>query len=107
VRVVDIKNGQVDVKDLHRTSRLIGQLYKRSTLKPGDLLLSIRGQVGKLSIVPNCLENANITQDTARLAPIESCSVEFLYGYLASNSIQQLISRNIKGMAVKGIIMLN
>lgn len=103
VRVVDIKNGQVDVKDMHRTSRPIGQLYKRSTLKPGDLLLSIRGQVGKLAIVPNCLENANITQDTARLAPIESCSVEFLYGCLTSNSMQQLISRNIKGMAVKGI----
>jgi type I restriction enzyme S subunit len=42
--------------------------YKRSKLERGDLLMSIRGHVGRFAEVPGALAGGNITQDSARLA---------------------------------------
>ena len=72
IRVTDIQDGQVVTALIRRTTREIDQAYKRSKLKAGDLLLSIRGHVGRMAIVPACLDGANITQDTARLATVET-----------------------------------
>ena len=104
VRVVDIRNGKIDVENVRRTSDAIDKQYKRSRLLPEDLLLTIRGQVGRLAIVPQQLSGANITQDTARLAPIKSkCNVYFLYGYFLMPSVQKLMQSLTRGVAVTGI----
>jgi type I restriction enzyme S subunit len=56
VRVLDIQDGTVLTHNIRKTTAEIDQLYKRSRLKAGDLLLSIRGQVGRLGIVPRLLD---------------------------------------------------
>ena len=66
VRVVDIQDGAIRTDEIRRTSQRIAGAYKRSTLAAGDLVMSIRGHVGRLAIVPRALEGANITQDSAR-----------------------------------------
>src|SRR5918994_939548 len=48
VKVKDIKAGKILVDALHRTSPAIAAKYKRSSLRPGDLLLSIRGTYGRV-----------------------------------------------------------
>jgi len=103
IRVVDIADGSVVAAQVRRTSHSIDKAYRRSTLKAGDLLLSIRGEIGRLGIVPSDLDGANITQDTARLAPIADLEPAYLMGCLASRPIQRLIAQWIKGSAVKGI----
>jgi type I restriction enzyme, S subunit len=81
VRVTDIQGGEVLVGQLRRTTSAIAADYKRSTLKAGDLLISIRGHVGRMAIAPPECEGANITQDTARLALV---GANPLYGPLRS-----------------------
>jgi len=103
VRVVDMKEGQINSAGLRRTTRAIADSYKRSSLKPGDLLLSIRGQVGRLAIVPKNLDGANITQDTARLATTEKINVLYLMGCLDSAEMQEYMRNLIKGAAIQGI----
>jgi type I restriction enzyme S subunit len=103
VRVVDMKNGTVDVSAVRRTSKKIAQQYARSTLKVGDVLLSIRGHVGRLAITPHELEGANITQDTARLATGELLTKEYLLTMLESQQIQNWMKRRTKGAGVQGI----
>jgi type I restriction enzyme S subunit len=77
--------------------------FRRSRLKKGDLLLSIRGHVGRLAIVPAELDSANITQDTARLSPLPRLETEYLMGCLASSGMQELMARQTKGGTVQGI----
>ena len=67
VKVKDIENRSIDIPGLLLTSPTIDREYRRSRLKEGDVLFTIRGTVGRVAIVPAELENANITQDTARI----------------------------------------
>lgn len=102
IRVVDIAAGKILEDRLRKTSSEIAHQYRRSTLREDDLLISIRGHVGRMAKVPVSLVGANITQDTARLA-VKGVSVDFMMYCLMSNSMQQYMARFIRGAAVKGI----
>ena len=103
VKVKDMQNGIIDESDLLLTSPEIDTQYQRSKLCKGDLLISIRGSVGRMAIVPESLEGANITQDTARLTIDESYNSVYVRGVLESAPLQIEMERNIRGVAVKGI----
>jgi type I restriction enzyme S subunit len=103
VKVKDIKNGRVVEAELLLTSPDIDQQYKRSRLRAGDLLLTIRGTPGRLAVVPASLENANITQDTARIAVLAYHSSAYVRRALESPGLQGQIEHNTVGQAVKGI----
>lgn len=103
VRVVDMQNGTVRVNEVRRTTAAIARQYTRSSLKAGDILLSIRGHVGRVAIVPAELEGANITQDTARLAVNGACNAQYLYWFLQTADVQHWMRKHMKGVAVKGI----
>ena len=103
VKVKDMKDGLIDQSDLLLTSPEIDNSYKRSRLQAGDLLISIRGSVGRMAEVPENLENANITQDTARLTIKREYNKVFIRGVLESQPLQHDMEKNIRGVAVKGI----
>ena len=103
VKVKDMQNGIIDESDLLLTSPEIDAQYQRSKLCKGDLLISIRGSVGRMAIVPESLEGANITQDTARLTIDETYNPVYVRGVLESAPLQTEMERNIRGVAVKGI----
>ena len=103
VKVKDMQNGIIDESDLLLTSPEIDAQYQRSKLYKGDLLISIRGSVGRMAIVPESLEGANITQDTARLTIDETYNPVYVRGVLESAPLQTEMERNIRGVAVKGI----
>ena len=102
VRVVDIKNEQVLTDQLRRTTQEIASQYKRSQLIAGDLLMSIRGHVGRMAIVPATGAGANITQDTARLA-LFAADPAYVMQCISTPGMQQHMARRTKGVAVKGI----
>lgn len=102
VKVKDMKSGRISRDELLCTSSAIDQEYRRSRLKSGDVLLSIRGTVGRVCIVPPELDNANITQDTARIAVPPSIA-RYVAHYLTSPSAQRFIESETVGLAVRGI----
>lgn len=102
VRVVDMREGGIELSSIRRTSPAISNAYRRSLLKPGDLLMSIRGHVGRLAIVPAELDGANITQDTARLA-IAGAEPVFVRECLRTEALQRWMAKHTKGVAVRGI----
>lgn len=103
IKVKDIEQGSVRTSGLLQTSPDIDAKYKRSRLIGGDILLSIRGTVGRLGVVPDELTGANITQDTARIriSCPETCA--YVYQALQSSDLQTQIRDHIVGQAVKGI----
>ena len=102
VRVVDMKNGGIEISGIRKTTEAISNSFRRSLLKPGDLLMSIRGHVGRFAVVPHELDGANITQDTARLAVVGASSV-FVRECLRTIGFQRWMAKHTKGVAVRGI----
>ena len=102
VRVVDMKNGGIELSGIRKTTEAISNSFRRSLLKTGDLLMSIRGHVGRFAVVPPELDGANITQDTARLAIVGASSV-FVRECLRTEGFQRWMAKHTKGVAVRGI----
>ncbi|WP_306642375.1 restriction endonuclease subunit S [Sanyastnella coralliicola] len=103
IKVVDVRNGEIIKESVCHTTIEISDKYKRSTLKAGDILFSIRGHVGRTCMVPPMFLGANITQDTARLACNETINPYFLNQLLQNIHFSRNYQKFIKGAAVKGI----
>ncbi|CAN7485301.1 hypothetical protein [Rhizobacter sp. LjRoot28] len=103
VRVADFPNDRLDLSGIRRTSASMDAEFKRSRLRTNDLLLSIRGTVGRLVKIPPELDAANITQDSARLSIQPAMNGSFVLWYLRSDLAQSRMRRAIKGVAVRGI----
>jgi type I restriction enzyme S subunit len=78
VRPTEIVRDEIQVGQLRRTSNAIANKYQRATLRPGDLVFTIVGSIGKAGLVPPELAGANITQSSSRIRPKPSV-VEPLY----------------------------
>lgn len=102
VRVTDMKNGGIELSGIRRTTEAMSNSFRRSLLKTADLLMSIRGHVGRFAAVPPELDGANITQDTARLA-IVGASPVFVRECLRAEGFQRWMAKHTKGVAVRGI----
>jgi type I restriction enzyme S subunit len=102
IKVKDIKDGRISEGELLLTDPRIDKEYRRSRVKEGDLLFSIRGTVGRTALVPPSLEGANITQDTARIA-ITGANAKFVAHYLRMPLALKFIELHTLGQAVRGI----
>ena len=103
IKVKDIDGGRIVQDSLLLTDRRIDRQYRRSRLRPGDLVITIRGTSGRLAAVPPELDGANITQDTARVRLRDEHSAHFCFYCLQSESAQAQIALHTVGQAVKGI----
>ena len=103
VKVRDYPDGHIHEGDLLLTTPEIEAPFKRSRLKSGDLLISIRGTVGRMAEVPSSLDGANITQDTARLSIAPAHNRSYVRAVLESRFVERQIRSRITGLAVKGI----
>jgi type I restriction enzyme S subunit len=102
VRPSEIKNSQIDLIRLKKTSTEIADKYSKSELKAGDLLLTIVGTIGETAVVPPALEGGNITQYSARIrVEPDLASPTFVYYFLKSQHAKRQIERDRLGVAVE------
>jgi hypothetical protein len=103
VAVKDYPQGEVAVNELQRTTPELDREFARSRLRPADLLLSIRGTVGRVATVPADLPEANISRDTARIALKPDVNIGYVRALLESSFVQRQIRVRTVGLAVQGI----
>ncbi|MCT7613109.1 restriction endonuclease subunit S [Aliarcobacter butzleri] len=104
IRGKDYSSGKVNLTGLYHVSEEIDRPYSRSKVKENDILLTIVGYVGQTAIVPKELENANITQTTARISVNhEIANYQFVDYFLNSNLGQKNLKRYEKGSAQAGL----
>lgn len=102
IKSTDVR-GNIDPSSLSRTSREIADRYRRSVVRPGDIVFSLRGNIGELSIVPPGLPEANLTQGTARISVNGRALNEYVAFALREPSLQRKISRLGKGSTFQEI----
>ena len=105
IRTGDIVDGEIDVSALRHTDPAIASRFTRSTVRAGEIVMSIRATVGTTAVVPACLDGANLTQGTARVAPGENVNGVYLLQYLRMPSTQAWIQRQVKGATFREITL--
>lgn len=105
IRTGDIVNGQVMSASLRHTDPAIAARFERSSVRAGDIVMSIRATVGTTAVVPPDLDGANLTQGTARIAPSERALGGYLLEFLRSPAAQRWIERQIKGATFREITL--
>lgn len=95
--------GDIEPSSLRRTSYEIHQKYRRSAVHPGDIVFSLRGNIGESAIVPRELEEANLTQGTARISVANGYENRYYYYQLQSEALLNRINVLSKGSTFKEI----
>jgi type I restriction enzyme S subunit len=72
-------NGPIKLDTLERTSDEIAKKYIRSEVTPGDIIFSLRGNIGISQILPESIKVANLTQGTARISVSNNYANYFVY----------------------------
>lgn len=103
LKVMSYPKNRIDFNKIRHTTEEIENNYKRARLATGDIVLSIRGTVGRVIIIPDRLNHANITQDSARISLQPGVSNKYVLYSLLSPILQDVMKRVSKGVAVKGI----
>lgn len=101
VRPTEIVDDFIDLKSIRRTSPEIAGRYKRSVLRPDDIILSIVGTIGKVALVPDSLLGGNITQSSVRIRPVSNAiDPNYLAWMLRSPILTRQYDRRRLGTAV-------
>jgi type I restriction enzyme S subunit len=103
VRIKDVVAGEIAPKNLIRTSEAIAKKYRRTVLRGGELVISIRGTIGRCALVPAELAGGNITRELALIPYADVSSALFILALLRSDSVQKRIGGDVKGIAQRGI----
>lgn len=102
IRSCDV-GGRLNSSSLLRTSAKIAVKYKRSKVVTGDIVFSLRGNIGESSIVPSDLDGANLTQGTARISVSSKYSSDYIRHALKGPNVSLRISSVAKGSTFKEI----
>ncbi|MFY0529314.1 restriction endonuclease subunit S [Archangium gephyra] len=89
VRPTEIENNEIVLNNLRRTTPEIAARYARASLAYRDVLLSIVGTIGKVTLVPPQLAGGNITQSSARVRANDAVEPEWLAWFLRSPSARK------------------
>jgi len=67
LQVKDLKDGSVDNSGIHRISTSLDAEYARSRVRFHDILISLIGTVGRVSLMPKVTETYNIHRNIGRI----------------------------------------
>lgn len=106
--VLLVKGGNVERNELLpeqlvKVTPEIERRYARARLRGGDLLVTIRGSFGATAQLPQASDGANITQDTARVAPSSHVDARYLFHVLRSSTARDWMASVVRGTGVRGI----
>ena len=81
-------------------SEAANEVLKRSEVHGNDILIAITGDIGKVGIIPDTVEKANINQHIARVRIRKEALPYFVYQYLASDDTQKEYQKIKTGLSM-------
>lgn len=93
-----------DITKYRFIPRETSEKYNRTIMKEGDFVISVRGTMGKIGIVPKNLEGSNITANLMRLSFNRAkCFPSFIKQILISNLFQNRLNNVSSHTTIKTI----
>ncbi|WP_196207845.1 restriction endonuclease subunit S [Citrobacter sp. Res13-Sevr-PEB04-36] len=87
IRVTDFENGSVNLSTIKYLDSDTYSAISNYTISKNDLYISIAGTIGLIGEIPEQLDNANLTENAAKLCSILGTDKKYLKYVLSSNKI--------------------
>lgn len=98
IRVCDLSEGTVALENLRGISSAIHRQYQRSTLKGGEILVSLVGTIGRAAVVPYECNGFNIARALAKV-PIKDFNSKYIVYWLSTSIAKWWMVRDAREVA--------
>ena len=88
IRVTDFDNRSISMKQVKYIDEETFKLIHNYTISTHDIYISIAGTIGKVGIIPDDLDGANLTENAAKITDIKVVNKNFLLWLLESEVAQ-------------------
>lgn len=97
LRVTNMVNASIDDSDLKYVPIDIEPLIRKYKISKNDLYVTIAGTLGKFGVIPDHLDNAQLTENAAKISSINTDTIDkyYLLYFLNSDLIKKQIYREI------------
>lgn len=100
LRARDIRNGRISFDEPVYIDEKLRSKLKRYRVRKNDICITIVGvNIGDVGIVPDHLDDANLTENVAKLTNLQNISPYFLNHYLRTKSVRELMQLFASGSA--------
>jgi len=103
LRSSDVRHLRLDLEDVKRVSPNIAGEYRRTFLKGGEVLITVRGTLGGVVVVPAECAGFNISREVAMLAMVQPAVAKIAAIFIGSAPLQRWLLQRAKGIAYTGI----
>ncbi|HSZ56460.1 MAG TPA: restriction endonuclease subunit S, partial [Tepidisphaeraceae bacterium] len=103
LRSSNVRRLELDLENVKHVSRKIADEYERTYLSGGEVLLTVRGTLGGVVAVPPECAGYNISREVGMFALLAPESARTIALFIASDLLQQWLSKRAKGVAYTGI----
>jgi type I restriction enzyme S subunit len=103
LRISDFGENVVDARNLVMVDPSISNQYRRTILVGGELVVSIRGTIGRVAIVPQEANGWNVAREVAVVPLLPEYCRPFVHAYMLSSVAQAFMTREVRGIAQRGI----
>jgi len=101
IRANNLKNGKLVWNDMKYISPALHAELKSGHLKPSDILISTRGEIGTLAFVANEFDDANINAQLCLLRVSAKTNSRYLFQYLLTRQSRSQFKKLQTGSALK------
>ena len=88
IRVTDFDNESICIENVKYIDSNTHMIIKNYTISSADIYISIAGTIGKVGIIPEALEGANLTENAAKITDINGVYQLYLMLFLKSEVAQ-------------------
>jgi type I restriction enzyme, S subunit len=103
LRSSDVRWLRIDAEHVKRIGKDIADGYKRTYLQGGEILVTVRGSLGGVAVVPPTMKGWNISREVAVLPFVPNVHALYFAIAIASNRSRQWLGRAAKGVAYTGV----
>jgi type I restriction enzyme S subunit len=103
LRSSDVRWLRIDEREVKRISPQIAKEYSRTFLNGGEVLVTVRGSLGGVAVVPEHMAGFNISREVAVLPIADGRDATYVSLAIASNWAQRWLMNVSKGVAYTGI----
>jgi len=106
IRVTDMQNDTVNLDNLMYITDDIYSAIENYTISKDDLYLTIAGTIGRVGIIPDCLDGMNLTENALKITDIK-CDKKYLLYVLKSDFTQNYFFNSYHQVAMPKLSILN
>ena len=101
IRGTNLVNGRISDDDIRYITEEKHSTLKKGHLRTGDILFTNRGEIGKVAIVDERFDNANLNSQLAWFRCGEEITPEFLFYFLQKGEMKRHFSQSKTGAALQ------